>query len=86
MFKPVRAAVAALCLLNTPAALNAANEVSVQAFLDGKINLPEIAVINRAVMNDHASVAASSLEAVLETDKWARERAIMKLSKTAVAS
>ena len=69
-----------------PAALNAANEVSVQAFLGGKIRLPEIAVINRAVMNDHAPVAASSLEAVLETDKWARKRAIMKLSKTAVAS
>jgi 1-deoxy-D-xylulose-5-phosphate reductoisomerase len=68
-----------------PAALNAANEVSVQAFLDGKIRLSEIATINRSVMNDHETQAVTDLEAVLETDKWARSRAIMKLGKSASA-
>ncbi|HVF46140.1 MAG TPA: 1-deoxy-D-xylulose-5-phosphate reductoisomerase [Pyrinomonadaceae bacterium] len=66
-------------------ALNAANEVSVQAFLDGKISLPEIAAIDQSVMDDHEAVPASDLETVLETDRWARARAIMKLSKTASA-
>lgn len=68
-----------------PAALNAANEVSVQAFLDGKIKLSEIAEINRGVMNDHVSQSVTSLESVLETDKWARERAILKLTNSAAA-
>ncbi len=68
-----------------PAALNAANEMAVQAFLDGKIKLNDIAEINRSVMNDHESRPVTSLETVLETDKWARERAIMNLSKSASA-
>lgn len=68
-----------------PAVLNAANEVAVRAFLDGKIRLSEIAVINQAVMNEHESRDADNLEAILETDKWARSRAILKLAKTAAA-
>ena len=68
-----------------PAALNAANEVAVEAFLNGQIRLSEIAAINQAVMNEHRSRAAESLEVILETDTWARARAIMKLGKTAVA-
>ena len=68
-----------------PTALNAANETAVQAFLDGKIRLSEIADINRSVMNDHEPLQVTSLETVLETDKWARSRAIMKLSKSAAA-
>jgi 1-deoxy-D-xylulose-5-phosphate reductoisomerase len=58
-----------------PAALNAANEVSVQAFLDGKITLPEIARINEGVMAAHESRQASSLENVLEADRSARAAA-----------
>jgi len=68
-----------------PTALNAANETAVQAFLDGRIKLSEIAVVIRSVMNDHETRPASSLEAILETDAWARERAIMMLSKSATA-
>ena len=68
-----------------PAALNAANEVSVQAFLDGQIKLSDVAEINRSVMNDHEIQQVTSLETVLATDKWARQRAIMKLSKSASA-
>ena len=69
-----------------PAVLNAANEISVQAFLDGKISLSEIAEINRSVMNDHTAVPVASIDNILETDKWARGRAIMKLSRTASAN
>lgn len=58
-----------------PAVLNAANEVSVQAFLDGKIRLSEIANINESVMNLHQNESANSLETILSADKWARENA-----------
>ncbi|MFT3742687.1 MAG: 1-deoxy-D-xylulose-5-phosphate reductoisomerase [Pyrinomonadaceae bacterium] len=69
-----------------PAVLNAANEIAVQAFLDGKIRLSEIAAINEAVMMEHQSRPADSLDIILETDAWARGRAIMKLGKTAAAN
>lgn len=58
-----------------PAVLNAANEISVQAFLDGKIRLSEIARINESVMDLHQNEAANSLEIILSADKWARENA-----------
>lgn len=69
-----------------PAVLNAANEVSVQAFLDGAIRLNEIAEVNEAVMLEHEATAADSLEAVLAADEWARERAIIKLSRSVSAT
>jgi 1-deoxy-D-xylulose-5-phosphate reductoisomerase len=69
-----------------PAVLNAANEIAVQAFLDGKIGLSQIPRIIESVMNEHETQAVSSLEVVLETDAWARNRAIMKLEKTASAN
>jgi 1-deoxy-D-xylulose-5-phosphate reductoisomerase len=72
-----------------PAVLNAANEIAVQAFLDGKIRLSEIPKIIESVMNAHETQIVSSLESVLETDGWARNCAIMKLEileKTASAN
>jgi len=69
-----------------PTVLNAANEIAVQAFLDGKIRLNEIAKVNQAVMTDHKPEPVASLETVLAADEWARSRAIMKLGKTASAN
>lgn len=69
-----------------PAALNAANEIAVQAFLDGKIRLSDIPRIIESVMNEQIAQAVLSLEIVLETDAWARKQAIMKLEKTASAN
>lgn len=69
-----------------PAVLNAANEIAVQAFLDGKIRLSEIPRIIESVMSEHETRGASSLEIVLEVNAWARNRAIMKLEKTASAN
>ena len=68
-----------------PAVLNAANEVTVQAFLDEKLRLYEIAAIIAAVMNEHKSGPVDSLESVIAADEWARSRAIMKLGMTASA-
>ncbi len=68
-----------------PAVLNAANEIAVQAFLDGKIRLSDIAPVNKGVMNEHTVVSADSIEAVLNADAWARSRAIMKIERSAAA-
>lgn len=64
-----------------PTALNAANEIAVQAFLDGKIGLGRIVSLNEAVMDEHETRPASTLENVLAADEWARSRAIMMLGK-----
>ncbi|MEO6333743.1 MAG: 1-deoxy-D-xylulose-5-phosphate reductoisomerase [Pyrinomonadaceae bacterium] len=56
----------------TPAALNAANEVAVAAFLEGKIRLPDIAQLNRSVIDSHESKPATSLDAVLDADRTSR--------------
>ena len=72
-----------------PATLNAANEIAVEAFLDGKIRLSDVPKIIEHVMNEHKAQAVSSLEIVLETDASARKKAIMKLKnleKTASVS
>lgn len=68
-----------------PAVLNAANEVAVRAFLEGRIGLAEIAAINESVMDDHEAGPADSFEAVLAADDWARGRAIMNLQQAASA-
>jgi len=69
-----------------PAVLNAANEVAVQEFLDGKIRLSDIAAVNESVMTEHESSPADSLETILAADGWARSRAIMRIERSAVAN
>jgi len=58
-----------------PAALNAANEVAVEAFLAGRIPFTEIARIIDHVMETHRPAEASSLDVILQADAWARETA-----------
>jgi len=55
-----------------PAALNAANEEAVHAFLEERIALPDIPRVIEQVMNDHATVPATDLDAVLAADRTAR--------------
>src|SRR5438552_3716310 len=55
-----------------PAALNAANEEAVHAFLEERIALPDIPRVIEQVMNDHAAVPATDLDAVLAADRTAR--------------
>ncbi len=68
-----------------PTVLNAANEIAVQAFLDGNIGLGEISRINAAVMDEHENKDASTLENVLAANDWARSRAIIRLGRSAAA-
>ncbi len=58
-----------------PAVLNAANETTVQAFLNGLISFTEISDVIRKTMNSHTVVANPSLQDILEADKWARAEA-----------
>ncbi len=55
-----------------PAALNAANEVAVAAFLDEKIKFGDIPRLIRAACEAHTPQPASSLDTVLAADAWAR--------------
>jgi 1-deoxy-D-xylulose-5-phosphate reductoisomerase len=66
-----------------PAALNAANEEAVAAFLDGAVPFTAIADTVRAVMDAHAPDHPSRIEDVLAADGWARERARDELSRRA---
>jgi len=58
-----------------PAALNAANEVAVEAFLQGGIRFTDISDIIRSTMQAHTPSEVESIEAALEADRWAREKA-----------
>lgn len=58
-----------------PAALNAADEVAVRLFLDGRIRFLEIAAVVRRVLEAHDVRPATSLDAVLAADREAREAA-----------
>lgn len=58
-----------------PAAMNAANEIAVDAFLQHGIRFLEIAEIIQRTMEAHQPTEITSLEAALETDRWAREKA-----------
>ncbi len=69
-----------------PATMNAANEVAVQAFLDGKIRLSEICRIIETVMNNHQTQPAASLEIVLKVDQTARIEAASELERRDYAS
>jgi 1-deoxy-D-xylulose-5-phosphate reductoisomerase len=57
---------------NLPAALNAANEVAVEAFLDGQIRFTAIAPVIEQVMERVQGGAADDLESVLQADAQAR--------------
>jgi 1-deoxy-D-xylulose-5-phosphate reductoisomerase len=58
-----------------PAVLNAADEVIVSAFLEGRIAFPQIATCLERVLDARPVSSARDLEAVLDADRWARGEA-----------
>ena len=64
------------------AVLNAANEVAVEEFLQGRISLPEIAERVGKVMDLYVPAGAGEpdLEQILEADRWARQAAARSMS------
>ena len=58
-----------------PAILNAANEIAVASFLDSRIGFLDIASIAQECLADYDPPAPDSLDAVLDVDREARQRA-----------
>jgi 1-deoxy-D-xylulose-5-phosphate reductoisomerase len=58
-----------------PAVMNAANEIAVDAFLNGGIRFLGIADVIRSTMDAHTHRDIASLDDALEADRWAREKA-----------
>ncbi len=58
-----------------PAALNAANEVAVAAYLQEHIGFLDIADVIERTMEAHDSRTIASLDDAVEADRWAREKA-----------
>ncbi|MBP3762889.1 MAG: 1-deoxy-D-xylulose-5-phosphate reductoisomerase [Bacteroidales bacterium] len=54
---------------NAPCAMNAANEVAVQRFIDGRIGFLDIADFVEQVMEDAPYMASPTLDDLLETDR-----------------
>jgi 1-deoxy-D-xylulose-5-phosphate reductoisomerase len=55
--------------------MNAANEVAVEAFLNGGVRFIEIADVIRSTMEAHTQREIAGLDDALEADRWAREKA-----------
>lgn len=62
-----------------PCVLNAANEVAVEAFLEGRLGFMQIPQVIEEVMGRHRPVEVT-LESVFATDAWAREEATHRLA------
>ncbi len=57
-----------------PAVLNAANEVAVEAFVNRRINFPQITTLVARVMDAHQVISHPTLEQILAADAWARTK------------
>jgi len=58
-----------------PAVLNGANEIGVNAFLEGKIGFLEIPQLIEKTMDKHETFPLNSIEQAIEADQWAKSRA-----------
>jgi 1-deoxy-D-xylulose-5-phosphate reductoisomerase len=64
-----------------PALLNAANEIAVQAFLDGRLGFTAIAALCTEALEHLDSGEASDLATVLDADCRAREYALGRIER-----
>ncbi len=64
-----------------PAVMNAANEVAVEAFLQGRLRFMDIVNVVGRAMELHRTLRGDTVEEVLESDAWARDtaRSIIKI-------
>jgi 1-deoxy-D-xylulose-5-phosphate reductoisomerase len=67
-----------------PAVLNAANEIAVPAFLDGKILFPAIWETVEAVMKAHTNVEHPQLDQIIKADTWARATAQEEVARRTI--
>jgi 1-deoxy-D-xylulose-5-phosphate reductoisomerase len=64
-----------------PAVLNGANEIGVEAFLDGQIGFLDIPDLTEKTMLTHKKHPIDSIETIMEVDRWARSTARAILQK-----
>jgi 1-deoxy-D-xylulose-5-phosphate reductoisomerase len=60
------------CGASYPVVLNAANEIAVDAFLEGRISFTAIAKLIEQAMDAHVAADVSTIDAVRAVDQWAR--------------
>jgi 1-deoxy-D-xylulose-5-phosphate reductoisomerase len=66
-----------------PAAMNAANEEAVSAFLNERICLTEIPVVIETVMNGHSNQPAKDIQTILAADQDGRRAAVATIEMLA---
>jgi len=66
-----------------PAAMNAANEVAVAAFLDGRMRFGEIAEVVGSATRAFFGPTAPNLDAILAADGWARQWTVDRIAELA---
>lgn len=69
-----------------PAAMNAANEEAVSAFLNERICLTEIPEVIETVMNGHSNQPAKDIQTILDADQQARHAAVAVIEKLVKAT
>lgn len=69
-----------------PAAMNAANEEAVSAFINERICLTEIPQIIETVMNDHSIEPVKDIQTILDADRNARSAAVTAIERLARAA
>jgi 1-deoxy-D-xylulose-5-phosphate reductoisomerase len=83
-FPCIRLAYSALEIGGTaPAVLNAADEVAVDAFLEGRILFTDIPNVVGATLEAHSVQPADSIDSVMAADAWSREHARNLMAQTA---
>ncbi len=60
---------------DAPAVLNAANEIAVDAFLNGRLDFNGIVSCVQSILERHETTPVASVADVLEADRWARGEA-----------
>jgi 1-deoxy-D-xylulose-5-phosphate reductoisomerase len=58
-----------------PAVMNGANEIAVDAFLNGKIGFLQIPMVIERTMEAHRASSIDNIEKLMEADSWARDTA-----------
>jgi len=66
-----------------PAAMNAANETAVQAFIEERVSFPDIAQIIKSVMDEHRTTDVKDLDTVVDADRSARAAAHAAIAQLA---
>ena len=68
------------CIHAAPIVLNAANEVAVAAFLDGRITFTAIPRLIREVMDEHTPATVGTVAAIRKVDASARDAACARVA------